>query len=134
MIYTSYFAYIKKLPESIVPIAISATVPASVEMLRYTELAPSFDILMDWKHDNNNERYVKEYNEKILNPLDARQVISDLYKLSRGKDIALICYEKPEDFCHRHLAAKWLTESGLCGEVLEYKEPDKQISLFDLIN
>ena len=29
-----------------------------------------------------------------------------------GKDIALICYEKPSDFCHRHLVAEWLNKNG----------------------
>ena len=27
-------------------------------------------------------------------------------------DIALICYEKPSDFCHRHLVAEWLNQNG----------------------
>lgn len=26
--------------------------------------------------------------------------------------IALICYEKPSDFCHRHLVAEWLNQNG----------------------
>ena len=26
-------------------------------------------------------------------------------------DIALVCYEKPGDFCHRHLVADWLNET-----------------------
>lgn len=39
-------------------------------------------------------------------------------KLSGGKDIALICYEKPTDFCHRHLVAEWLTTNGIkCDEI-----------------
>ena len=27
------------------------------------------------------------------------------------KDIALCCYEKPTDFCHRHLVAEWLNNN-----------------------
>ena len=35
-----------------------------------------------------------------------------------GTEIALICYEKPENFCHRHLVAEWLQEAGY--QVQEY--------------
>ena len=24
----------------------------------------------------------------------------------------MLCYEKPSDFCHRHILAAWLTEHG----------------------
>ena len=40
-------------------------------------------------------------------------VIKDLKLLVPNKSIALICYEKPEDFCHRHLVAKWFSENGV---------------------
>ena len=55
--------------------------------------------------------------------------------LSGGKDDALCCYEKPGDFCHRHILAKWITENtGI--EITEFgvvekKEPEyEQASLF----
>lgn len=120
MIYTSYFANVKKLPQNIIPIAISASIPKSVRMTMYQKLAPSYDILMTWKRTPDREKYIKDYNEQVLSRLDANKVVNELYRLSHGKDIALICYEKPDDFCHRHLVAEWLTESGLCGEVKEY--------------
>ena len=28
-------------------------------------------------------------------------------------EIALVCYEKPEDFCHRHILAAWLEEYNI---------------------
>lgn len=34
-------------------------------------------------------------------------------------NIVLLCYEKPTDFCHRHLVAQWLIENGF--ECKEYK-------------
>lgn len=36
--------------------------------------------------------------------------------------IALICYERPTDFCHRHLVSKWLNENHI-----ECKEFTKNI-------
>ena len=35
--------------------------------------------------------------------------------------IALVCYEKPSDFCHRHLVAKWINENTNI-EVREYED------------
>ena len=31
---------------------------------------------------------------------------------NRFVNIALICYEKPSDFCHGHLVSDWLKENG----------------------
>lgn len=31
---------------------------------------------------------------------------------ANDKHICLICYEKPADFCHRHLVAKWLNDNN----------------------
>lgn len=30
----------------------------------------------------------------------------------KEKDICLVCYERPSDFCHRRLVADWLIENG----------------------
>jgi uncharacterized protein (DUF488 family) len=35
-------------------------------------------------------------------------------------NIALVCYEKPTDFCHRHLVADWLKEHGYECEEFKY--------------
>ena len=32
--------------------------------------------------------------------------------MNKDIDIALLCYEKPDDFCHRHLVADWLNKNG----------------------
>ena len=42
----------------------------------------------------------------------------ELYEMSGGKDIVLVCYEIPSDFCHRHLVADWLRERGF--DIEEY--------------
>ena len=116
MIYTSYFANLKKLPKDIIPIAISASVPNSINILQYKKLAPTYNILSNYKNNNNIELYTKEYSEQILNKLNPLDVINELYSLSNGKDVALICYEKYDKFCHRQLVAEWLNSN-----VKEYK-------------
>ena len=107
-IYTSYFAALKKIPEDMVPIAICAKPPDFFKGPNYKILAPSYSILMDYKKDNDKEKYIKRYNEEILGHLKPEDIIKNLGILSRGKDIVLLCYEKPNDFCHRHLVSKWL--------------------------
>jgi uncharacterized protein (DUF488 family) len=56
--------------------------------------------------------------------LDVNQVVFELNELANGRfkdtDIALICYEKPSDFCHRHLVSKWLNENGY--DCIEWNE------------
>lgn len=34
-------------------------------------------------------------------------------------NIYLVCYEKPGDFCHRHLVASWMNQMGI--KVKEWK-------------
>lgn len=114
MIYTTYFANLKNLPESIVPVAICGKAPASWSGLEYKKLAPRRAFFLVWKHTHDNKYYIEHYNDEILNQLNANDVISELIELTNGaSDIALVCYEKSKDFCHRHLVSKWLRSNGI---------------------
>lgn len=118
MIYTSYFANIKKLPSDIIPIAICGKRPLNWTGLSYPKLAPKKSFFLEWKKNNDNNYYIEHFQKEVLNLLQPQEVIKELYLLSNGKDIALICYESSDKFCHRHLVAKWLNENGL--NVKEY--------------
>ena len=127
MIYTSYFAKLKSLPEHIIPISICGKAPDWYKGLQYKKLAPKYDFFMKWKENHDNDYYIKCFNEQVLNKLSAEQTVKELYKLTSNMvlnpklfsdrslvpDIALICYEKPSDFCHRHLVADWLNKNGV---------------------
>jgi len=113
MIYTSYFAKLKALPENIVPVAICAKTPDWYTGLHYKNLAPSYEIFMNWRKNHNEEYYTSRFESEILKYLYTDTVINYLNRLTKGKDIALICYEKPTDFCHRHLVANWLNRNGI---------------------
>ena len=122
MIYTSYFAKIKSLPSYIIPISICGKAPDGYKGLQYKKLAPKYDFFMKWKENHDNDYYIKCFNEQVLNNLNITEVLSDLSDmvLNLGKtDVCLICYEKPEDFCHRHLVANWFIKNGIKCE--EYK-------------
>lgn len=130
MIYTSYFSKIKSLPEYIIPISICAKAPSWYKGLQYKKLAPKYDFFMKWKENHDNNYYIKCFNEQVLNELNVLTVIRDLIDLipkdsisehGLNKTICLVCYEKPEDFCHRHLVADWLNQNGFKCKEYEYK-------------
>ena len=112
MIYTSYFAKLKSLPDNIIPISICGKAPDWYKGLQYKKLAPKYDFFIKWKCNRDNDYYTKCFKEQVLDKLDVEDTISELIDLHSGIDIALICYEKPEDFCHRHLVAEWLRKNG----------------------
>ena len=128
MIYTTYFAKLKSLPDSIIPISICGKAPDWYDGLQYKKLAPKYDFFIKWKENHDNDYYIRCFNEQVLNNLDAEKVVGELYKLisnfvlnpklfsCRGSltpSIALVCYEKPSDFCHRHLVADWFNANGI---------------------
>ncbi len=120
-IYTSYFAKLRSLPENIVPISICGNAPDWYTGRQYKKLAPKYGFFMEWKKTHNNDYYIEHFDSEVLNILDAKIIYEELSKMSNGKDIALICYEKPSDFCHRHLVAKWFTKNSIpCKEYYEF--------------
>ncbi len=110
MIYTSYFGNLRNIPESIVPISICGKTPDWYKGNQYKKLAPKYGFFMEWKRNRNNQFYIEEFKKQVLLPLNRTIVISELLSLSNNKDIVLLCYEKPNEFCHRHLVATWLSE------------------------
>ncbi len=110
-IYTSYFANLRNIPDDIVPIAICCKLPKGYSGLEYPVLAPSSALLSEW-HRNHNESYYRQVYCNKLNRLNVHSIIGVLEYLSKGKDIVLLCYERPEKFCHRHLVAEWLNKHG----------------------
>ena len=116
MIYTSYFAKLKELENhNIIPISICGKAPNWYKGLQYKKLAPKYGFFMEWKKNHDNDYYIEHFQKEVLDGLDAATVIKELNYLVpnvNGKDIALICYEKPSDFCHRHLVAEWLNKNG----------------------
>lgn len=111
MIYTTYFAKVKKLPKHIVPVAISLSTPKDYCGLRYKALAPDWDTLRTWKANKDVELYKRMYWRTVKH-LTPAQIVQELTALAGSNHIALVCYEKPGDFCHRHLIATWLTKAG----------------------
>ena len=129
MICTTYFANMRNLPKDIIPISICGKAPDWYKGIQYKKLAPKYGIFMEWKQNHDNDFYIEHFQKEVLDTLNINDVITQLYTLSEGKDIALVCYEKPSDFCHRHLVANWIKEVGL----LECEEFIKPINNKDKI-
>lgn len=122
MIYTSYFAKLNKLPSNFIPISICGKSPDWYNGLEYKIFAPKYDFFMEWKRTHDNNYYIEHFQTDVLDELNVDKVIDELGYLTsydQSKDICLMCYEKPSDFCHRHLVAEWLNKNGYPCE--EYK-------------
>lgn len=119
--YTGYFAKIKTYEKAgLIPIAICGGIPNWYKGLWYKKLAPKWSFFNEWKngaeHKGDNDYYIHHFNNEVLDKLSVSLVVEDLQKIANTKDtdkIILLCYEKPGDFCHRHLVADWLTKNGL---------------------
>lgn len=111
-IYTSYFAREKVLRQNgIVPVSISLKSPKFFEGDEVKDLAPTYSILKIGR-EGDTAGYTKKF-KALLDNLDKNEVIEKLKAISEkngGMDVAICCYEKVTDFCHRHIVADWLNE------------------------
>ena len=122
-IYTSYFAKEKQLNSlGVLPIAVSLFPPKWFNGQRIGYLAPKKYMLDD---SLTEEQYEQMYIKDVLEKVDIKTLGITLRDISHGKDVAFLCFEKPGDFCHRHILAKWLTsKTGV--DIQEYVFPEKQ--------
>lgn len=127
MIYTTYFAKLKSLPKNVIPISICGKAPSWYTGLQYKKLAPKYGFFMKWKETHDNDYYIEHFNKEVLDVSSIIQVLTELQCLLPSEikrqmqspfynnsdwHIALVCYEKPSDFCHRHLVADWFNKNG----------------------
>jgi uncharacterized protein YeaO (DUF488 family) len=98
--FTSYFA---KSANKFYAVAITRRTPFWYSGREYKALAPSLELLKKYKADGDKAYFTEQYQRKVLDQLDPFEVYKEL-----GETAVLLCYEKSSDFCHRHLAARWL--------------------------
>lgn len=107
MIYTSYFGNYKNFPAEGYIIGVTRWPPGDVE--NCIDLAPSEKLLRQFKNKEIDEfifklKYINELNQ--LNKEKYRKYLFDLEQVYHN--IILCCYEKSNEFCHRHILAEWL--------------------------
>ena len=109
--FTGYFAKLKEYKQAgLIPVSISGKAPDQYDGLEYKKLAPKWAFFQEWKygsHKGDNDYYINQFDEQVLKPLTVESVLEDIANLSGVEldKVTLLCYEKPADFCHRHLVA-----------------------------
>ncbi|MGB5987932.1 MAG: hypothetical protein WBG37_21690 [Desulfobacterales bacterium] len=112
-IQTSFFQRQKEVP---FPVAISRLVPPDFRGTLYRKLAPTRELEEGlYKGRIDSELYVREY----LKLLESRNLSPDIVVRELPFNCTLLCWERPYEFCHRHVVARWiLNATGI--EVKEY--------------
>ena len=111
---TGYFAQMTKyIKNGYTPISICGKAPGFYEaegFKQYKKLAPKYNFFIEWKQGIiDNDGYIVRYLNYVLRGLNPKEVYKELFELSNHNKIVLLCYEKPFDFCHRHIVADWLS-------------------------
>lgn len=108
MIFTSNYAIAGRHPDAV---ATSQGIPKWFRGRVYKALAPHRWMLKIGANGDPKEeaRFRTLYYEKILALLDVHHVVADL-----GENALLLCWEDPDSYCHRRLAAEWIErETGI---------------------
>jgi len=140
--WTSYYGAMKNFTDDYLCVAISLYVPI-IEKENFKvarEFAPDADLLKDFKsgketQDGYKRRYV-EHLFKMFTPEKLKRYIKEIEEKYSDKydNMVFLCYEKPGDFCHRHIFAKIL--EIVCGieckeiDITKNNEKTKEIALF----
>lgn len=129
MIFTSYFAKVKKIPKSITRVSISLKLPYWYKDYFMPELYPTNEILDKWIHRETThyteEDYIRDYRRDVLSKLDPHEIYKILMKYSGNRSVVLLCYERDGVFCHRHIVEEWFIEHGIPCQ--EFKNMDETV-------
>ncbi len=103
---TSHFANIKNTNN---PVAICSIPPKFYKGHVFSKLGPDKQLLYKYKNNIINEiQYEKLYYENILQQfIHPQLLILELIRIF-GKRMTLLCYENPNQFCHRHIVSKYI--------------------------
>ena len=74
-----------------------------------TELAPKKQFWLVWEanigkipEEENTRFYIQHYYDEVLSKVDILELLKD------EEDPILLCYEKGQRFCHRHVLAEYI--------------------------
>ena len=117
-VYTSYFGNSSKLAKAnVMVVGITLYPPKWFYGPNLREVAPTPQIFAI--SNQPDEVYNPRFRREVLGKVNPQEFYEKLKQLGHGKDVALCCYEKPDDKCHRFLVAEWL-EQNLGIEVPEF--------------
>ena len=109
MMYTSYYSSPKLKTTELTKISISRFIPKwyKDDLSHLVLLAPSKELLNGYKNGSIDN---DEYTEIYLCQLDNLKCLKELLEQLDTCGCVLLCYEKPGDFCHRHILSEYARE------------------------
>lgn len=93
-------------------VSIAVGAPKWFDGKQYSKLFPPWWLVKS-KDEYSTEEWERHYYKDVLSKLDPVKVAAEL-----GEGAVMLCWEKPEDFCHRHIVARWMTSAGVKVEEL----------------
>lgn len=112
--HTSYFGNIKNIQN---PVSIAGKMPDFCKELgvpEFRKLAPKFWFFDHYKKGIiDSERYTFHYNSEVLTQWETAQMLIDELISRFGDNITMLCWEKPTNFCHRHIVADFITRNTM---------------------
>lgn len=126
MIYTSYFGNLKNIDRSKYKVVtICNSKPSFLRKDTLIEdwgiLGPRLSLLYDYKNNRVDENeYTQIYTDYIL---DNWEEFDNKFKFKNLDNVIMLCYERPENFCHRHILRNILNSMNiLCEEYVNDNE------------
>lgn len=119
---TSYFAQLRKIEAmaGAVPVAVCRYPPDWYKGEVYKKIAPDYSMMTGMKNADTREYFKSKYLKEVLGRLEPGIVEKDIAAIverNGGAFAVLLCFEKPADFCHRHLVAEWLGRDPAAAEL-----------------
>lgn len=114
ILYTSNFAKIKNAKGIIISVArFNPKWLPKDKYIWFKNLAPSKDLLKNYKDNKIDwEEYIPIYYEGLNNLFSKYEIHKIKKYLNSGQDVTILCYERSEDNCHRHLLANLFKDLG----------------------
>jgi hypothetical protein len=128
-IFTSYHAKAKQLKDSgFCVVNISVKFPPFADPKNYAaslkKLAPTYDMLK-----LSDKEYYRRFDE-ILSKTSPAEIFLELEKIAMqagSEKVALLCYEKDRDTCHRSYVGDWIANGlGIIVEEVNFDPPKKE--------
>lgn len=126
-LYTSFYGNLRNIPSEFFIVSASRGLTEELKMAVDSwdiDLAPTQSIFHDYKNDGDWAKYVMRFKADVLPKIDWLEKLEKweetANKLNKYLDnIVILCYEKPEDHCHRHILSEHF-EKEFKTEVKEY--------------
>lgn len=110
-IYTTNYTKASRLSNKhYLKVSISYIRQREFDGMHIQSFAPSKQLFEDYKNGLSPEQYEIRFREQIGNLADIYAFFKIMAKQAKGRDILLLCYEKKNAFCHRHILSDIIYE------------------------